>query len=445
MTPSQRPTTSGHVALSVIDGGNGSAPDSAPDEFKWIPRRGAEELRATGPYAVGGEHLWIYRDGCYRPRGEELLRGEVAKALGDNWRRARVDDVVTFIRDTAPRLEVEPPLDVINVRNGLLELSTRTLDEHTPDYLFPVQLAVDHDPEATCPKIDKFLSETLEPGLIRLLIEAVAYLITPDNSMQKAFMFVGPGGSGKSVTLNILRALLGPENVSSVALHQIEDDRFATADLYGRLANIFADLDARALKSSSIFKSITGGDTIRGERKHRPAFDFLPTARLLFSANEVPPTSDSSDAFFSRWTIVPYKHTFRGTDRCDPDLTEKLTTPSELSGLLNHALAALPALRERGRFTSAPASEEAAERFRIDADSVAGFLSECCDLGPDRRAPRAQVYRAYKIWCTDANRQPLSRQRANRRIRELYRERVTESTIDGYDYWNGLSLRKLAE
>src|SRR5207244_2965704 len=62
-------------------------------------------------------------------------------------------------------------------------------------------------------------------------------------------------------------AFLGPENVASVGLHQL-DDRFATADLYGVLANIFADLDARALRASGIFKSITGGDQIRAERKY---------------------------------------------------------------------------------------------------------------------------------------------------------------------------------
>ena len=267
--------------LRVITGDFNQEPEPPAIEdagkFKWIPRRGAESLRPTGPYAVGGERLWAYRDGCYRPGGEELLRAAAADELGDEWRRSRVDDIVVYIRDTAPRLVTEPPFDLINVRNGLLNVNDGSLIDHDPAYLFPIQLAVAYDPDATCPTIDKFLADTLEPDLIPLLLEVIAYLITPDNSLQQAVMFTGPGGTGKSVTLNVIRALLGSENVSSVSLHQLDDDRFARADLYGRLANIFADLDARAPQSSSIFKLITGGDTIRGEHKHRPAFDFKPT------------------------------------------------------------------------------------------------------------------------------------------------------------------------
>ena len=433
--------------LRVIRGDPDQEPEPPAIEvagkFKWIPRRGAESLRPTGPYAVGGAQLWAYRAGCYRPGGEEQLRAKTASYLGDEWRRSRVDDVIAYMRDTAPRLADTPPFDLINVRNGLLNVNDSTLIDHDPGYLFPIQLAVEYAPDATCPTIDKFLADTLKPDLIPLLLEVIAYLITPDNSLQQAFMFTGPGGTGKSVTLNVIRALLGSENVSSVSLHQLDDDRFARADLYGRLANIFADLDARSPQSSSIFKLITGGDTIRGEHKHRPAFDFKPTARLLFSANEVPPTADSSNAFFDRWTIIPYEHVFRGTRREDTDLLDKLTTASELSGLLNHALAVLPALRKRGRFTTSATSDRAGEQYRTDADSVAGFIDECCDIDIDKRTELPAFYRRYREWCGDRGRQPLSAVRVNRRMREL--RRIGETTVQGTHYWDGIGLRTATE
>ena len=408
--------------------------------WKWIPREGAEILRDTGPYAVGGEWLWAYRDGCYRADGEQLLRAQVADVLGNEWRRGRADDVVTYVRDTSPRLATEPPFDLVNVRNGLLDVNTLELIEHDPGYLFPVQLPVTYDPDTECPAIHRFLAEALEPDDQRLLLEVIAYLITPDNSMQRAFMLTGDGGGGKTVTLNLIEALLGSENVSHVSLHKLDDDRFATADIYGKLANTFADLDAHAPQSSSAFKQITGGDTIRGERKHRPPFNFKPTARLLFSANQAPPTADSSNAFFDRWVIIPYRRVFRGTSAEDTHLIDKLTTASELSGLLNHALAVLPELRRRRRFPHSDSSDQAAAEFRVNSDSVAGFLHERCTVALDQRVARAALYATYKDWCADCNRKAFSRQKTNARIRELHKHNVGEITIRGVDYWNGIGL-----
>ena len=182
----------------------------------------------------------------------------------------------------------------------------------------------------------------------------------------------------------MITALLGEANVCAVPLHRLEEDRFAPAQLYGKLANVFADLDARALASSSIFKSITGGDLVQAERKFRDAFSFVPFARLIFSANEAPPTPDSSDAFFRRWLVIPFEERFTG--RADHGLLEKLTTPEELSGLLNHGLAARPELFGRGDFATTKPTALAKHKFRVDSDSVAGFVDECCDVDPtDRR------------------------------------------------------------
>ena len=136
-------------------------------------------------------------------------------------------------------------------------------------------------------------------------------------------------------------------------LQKLDDNRFASSDLYGVLANVCADLDASAMQSTSEFKKIVGGDPIHAERKHREAFTFTPYARLLFSTNEPPPTHDVSQAFFDRWIVLPFRKRFRGTAAEDKNLIRKLSTPKELSGLLNRALDGLERLRRNGGFTTA--------------------------------------------------------------------------------------------
>ena len=89
--------------------------------------------------------------------------------------------------------------------------------------------------------------------------------------------------------------MLGSANVSHVPLQALDEDRFEVAELDGRLANICGDLDPRAARSSSTFKVLTGGtDQVTAERKFGQPFAFLPSARLIFSANEAPASADLS-------------------------------------------------------------------------------------------------------------------------------------------------------
>lgn len=409
---------------------------------RFVAPRLGEHLANETPIATGGEALYVYRGGVYAPEGEADVRRRIAATLGDEWTRARADEVVKWLRDTAPTLWTTPPIDRINTSTGILELGASgvALRPHDPDVLSPIQIAARYDPSAECPRIDAFLEDAL-PGSEAIVHELAGYLATPDNRYQRAIMCLGAGGGGKSTLLSLLSAFLGRWNVSAVSLHQLDEDRFATADLYGRLANVFADLNARALRDSSIFKSITGGDEIRGERKNRPAFKFLPYSRLLFSANEAPPTSDSSSAFFGRWMVLPFVKRYRGESGQDHDLLAKLTTADELSGLLNRALPALERLHATRRFTTSPAIEEAQRRFRVDSDSVAGFLEEACVFSDLHRVPRATMYQSYRLWCELSGRQPSAKQRVNVRIEELGEGRVRPTSSKGVDYWSGIAMR----
>ena len=149
--------------------------------------------------------------------------------------------------------------------------------------------------------------------LFRLAWEILGDLLTPDRSVQKAICLLGEGGNGKSVFLDLATHFVGAENVCHLSLQRLEADRFSAARLYGKLANICTDLPGERLSSSAMFKAITGCDRITAEVKYRDSFEFTPFARLLFSANRLPASSDASQAFFDRWLIVPFANRFRQT------------------------------------------------------------------------------------------------------------------------------------
>ena len=79
----------------------------------------------------------------------------------------------------------------------------------------------------------------------------------------------------------MLKALLGSRNCSTVGLHQLVENRFRAATLFGKLANLAGDLDSKWLDNTAVFKAITGGDTVQAEYKYGAAFDFAPVGAAV--------------------------------------------------------------------------------------------------------------------------------------------------------------------
>jgi putative DNA primase/helicase len=315
-----------------------------------------------------------------------------------------------------------------------------------PAHLSPVQLPVMYYPRATCPAWERFVSDVFPADAQELAWEVIAWLMTADTSIQKAILFEGEGGAGKSTYLRAVTAFLGRHNVASLSLHKLEADRFAAARLVGKLANICPDLPSEHLAGTSMFKAITGGDIITAEHKYRDSFEFSPFARLVFSTNHLPRSSDGSSAFFERWIVIPFRRSFRGTAQEVPraELDARLADPQELSGVLNKALAVLPRLRQRG-FTISETMGQAAEEFRQTTDPVAVWLERHTVEHPDAMIAKDALVQAYNADCDQAGRTRMSKNafgRALWRVRPQLEEaqRLWEGREQVW-VWCGLGLK----
>jgi hypothetical protein len=238
-----------------------------------VPRLGNEIAEAFDIRVGAGRHLYWYRDGVFRDSGKEQIEKATRRALGDRYKRRHAEELVAWFRAEQQQIPNDPSGDLLNARNGMLDWRTGDLHAHSPEHLSITQIPVAWDPDATCPTVDEFLAQVLPDDAQRLAREIFGYALWPSGRMRRSVMLLGSGSNGKSTWLALARALLGPRNVSSVPLQAFGESRFATADVYGKLANLCGDLDARALRRSDTFKTLTGGsDAVRDERKYETAF-----------------------------------------------------------------------------------------------------------------------------------------------------------------------------
>ncbi|CAB3391655.1 phage/plasmid primase, P4 family [Kyrpidia spormannii] len=421
------------------------------DGDTFVPLLLAQDVMSRERFVYEGGILYRYKDGVYKPDGEQVAKRWCLDLLGPEHRINRVRETLAIVQ-TATALEYgrefDPDDGLINLKNGLLRWNTLELLPHTPDRLSRIQLPVEFDVNAECPEIRRFLRDVLpDEEAVWTVLEFAGYCLVPNAKHEKALMLVGPGGGGKSKLIGLITALLGQENTVAIPLQELADNRWKRADLQGKLLNAFADISHKAIENSGVFKAIVSGDSIDAERKHKDPFYFRPFAKLLFSANELPGTRDVSQAYFDRWLVIPMTRRFRGTDKEDKNILQRITRPEELSGLLNLALEALFRLEVIGYpFTVGPASQAALEQYRLDVDSVASFLEERISINPAGVVPKSVLYNAYVMWCEQAGYRPLYSNRFAQRLKAL-RPTIKEDRA-GHNrdrVWYGLNLLPSAD
>jgi P4 family phage/plasmid primase-like protien len=382
--------------------------------------------------------------GVYINSGERLIQ-EYAEILNSKVRTVQVNEVINHIirRTGVDRSQFDSNPDILNLQNGFLNIKTGQFTEHSSSHLSLIQLPVVYNPEAKCPNILKFLGEVLQPRDVFTALQIIGYCIYKSAKYEKSIMLYGRSGdNGKGTFIRLIESFVGLENTSHVSLQDLGGDKFGSADLYGRMVNTCGDISADKISRSGIFKMLVSGDTIRAQRKYGQPFNFRNYAKLIFSANQIPDTEDKTFAFYKRWIILNFEKVFR--ENKDTDLIDKLTTPEELSGLLNLALRALKQLQNDEGFMDI-SIEETMKQYNKNTDTTTIFLEERCILdpgNPEYHTLTTNVYNEYLIYCKEKNERPLEANVFGSRLVKwsIKKERIRSYGIREY-YYTGIKLK----
>lgn len=353
----------------------------------------------------------IYRyTGNYRfeKKGTEALIKGKTKEILPNCKKHKQKEVVEHIRTSTyePQEKFGLPKEKIAVKNGILNIKKEKLEDINPEKEIPItKIPVKYDPDATCPYIKNFFHDLVAKEDVKILQEMFGYCLWKDYPIAKAFMLVGNGANGKSTLLNLLERLIGKRNIATPSLQELVNNKFSKVRLYGKLANIHADLSNKKLEQTGSFKMLTGDDIIEGEQKWvQETLDFYNHAKLIYSANELPKTDDRTDAFFRRWIIIDFPNHFAENDpKTDPNILQKITTEEEMSGLLNWAIEGLKRVLENESFSHSDSRDNIKNKWFIQSDSLRAFVSMCLTNDPDGVIPKKDLQSAYEAFCEQHN------------------------------------------
>lgn len=386
----------------------------------------AEYLKNEHRIVKIGHTLHVYRDGVY-VAGNLLIENTMIKHL-PMLSKAKRTEVLNYldvlIQDEAPAADA----DYIAFANGIYDLKTGSLMPFSPEFVITNKIPWEYDPTTWSEFADKTLHRLAcsDDGIYDLLEEVIGYLFYRRNELRKSFILLGDKANGKSTYLDMLKTLLGDGNTSALDLSEL-GERFKTAELFGKLANIGDDIGDEFIANPAVFKKLVSGDRVNAERKGQDPFDFSSYAKLLFSANSMPRIRDKTGAVIDRIVLVPFKAQFSKDDPdFDPYIKYKLRSPEVMSHLINIGLKGLERVLANRSFTTPEAVEVELEAYAVANNPVLDFFHET-PVDEVVNESTASVYDDYVSYAIRNNMKPLGQNEFTRQANKYYG--ITSKTV----------------
>lgn len=381
--------------------------------------------------------LHIYEGGIYKI-GYKAIEKAVVNQI-PNLRKSQRREVIDYME-----LIVEEKTQVdaryIAFRNGILDIVSGKLQSFTSDLIMTNQIPWNYNPNA----YNELANETLnklacgDSTIRKLLEECIGYCFYRRNELGKAFILTGDKSNGKSTFLDLVKTILGDDNISALDLKEL-GDRFSTSMMFGKLANIGDDIADDFLQGSQVatFKKIVTGNRIKAERKGQDPFEFNPYVKMLFSANDIPRMKDKTGAILRRLIIIPFNARFSkylsdGTidPDYDPYIKYKLMEQSSIEYLIKVGIEGLQRVVENNEFTQSKKVDEQIEEYETENNPIKAFIDEC-GINAIENEPTNDVYRRYQVFCADCGMQPLGRSVFTKQVTKRLNYETHPIRLDG--------------
>jgi len=341
-----------------------------------------------------------------------------------------------------PELDKDPWL--FNCVNGTVDLKNGKLLTHRKEDLITVVVPVEYRPKATCRRWLKFLDQVTadDSDLRNYLQRAVGYSLTGNTKIQALFFLFGLGLNGKSTFVTTIRKIVGDygERVNT-DLFMARDrnssgPKEGLANLRGKRFVTASELEDGRRLAISLIKDMTGGESIKADRKYEHEIEFSPTHKIWLSGNHKPVIPDTTLSIWRRVKLIPFTVTI-APKAIDPDLPLKLE--AELPGILTWAVKGCRDWQRHGLKEPDVVSAATAD-YRHDQDILGDFLEDCCVLDLKTSISKAELKVIYKQWCEDTNIDPVTTKTFKTRLTE---KGITEGkSSDGKTrIWRGIRTK----
>lgn len=379
------------------------------------------------------DQLHVYRDGIYI-KGDSEIESMMIEHISD-LNRSKRSEILSYLDILIRKNTKTADAKMIAFSNGIYNVETDEFVDFSPDIIITNKIHHQYNPDAHHELLDKTLNKLAcnDESVRALLEEAVGYCFYRRNELRKSFILTGDKKNGKSTFLAILKEVLGDDNTAALDLSELSE-RFSSASLFGKLANIGDDIGDDFIANPATFKKIVSGDRIKGENKGQKEFFFNPYCKLLFSANNIPRIKDKSGAVIDRLVIIPFDAKFSKSDPdFDPYIKYKLIQEDAIEYMILLGIKGLKRVLENQAFTKSVKVEKSLQEYEETNNPILMFFNEI-DEDDILNEPTNEVYRKYNEFCLANSFTPMSNIEFSKQTKKRFSLEIVNKTIKGKKY-----------
>lgn len=356
------------------------------DEFKFLK------------YGTG--YYFEDKDGKYVSDEDRLIR-KIYEKVGDK--------NTYYVKEVKAQMEARCKIEdtdqdfKIKFNNGYLKKG-EFIPVLTDDFT-PYSLDMDYNPEAEAvPMVDNYIDQLTDGDeeYRTLLMEILGHTLIVDpefkRMLAKFFIFVGDGGNGKGTLLQIIKTILGSENITALSISEFTDERYLNTFM-GKLANLGDDIQDQAIddKAMKMLKNISTCDDISIRKLYENAQTSKFTGSLIFTSNHIIKSWEKGESYKRRVMWLPM---YTKPKKKDPLFITKLTTKEALEYWIKLAVEGYKRLYKNGRFTESEIVKKFNEKYHEENNPALMYIEDMTKEDFDGK-PVRDVYDDYEEWCED--------------------------------------------
>jgi P4 family phage/plasmid primase-like protien len=387
---------------------------------------------------VAGIGWMEYLAGAWRdvPKNSKIVRDAVREYLGQKvsdlraegrheqaslWKAALTSKHINGILFFAEAMngvltghdELDHGPDLVNCRNGVLNLSTGLVNRHNPGLLLTKQAGAPYDPEARSETWDMLLESV--PVDVRPWLQLRFGQALSGYTEDSLVLTVGGGQNGKSAFMAAIMRAFGTYAglVSHRVLLQTMAGQHPTElmDLLGLRLALLEETPEEGNLDTHQLKTIIGTPYIAARRMRQDTITFPTTHTLFINTNHYPLVATTDHGTWRRLVAVKFPFKFINPDTAhqlaegerwgDPDLKARVQRDADLpaAALAWVVQGARRWYENRGSLhRTPPAVDEATREWRADSDVGYQFAAEHLELAPNALVPASYLVEKFNTF-----------------------------------------------
>ena len=361
------------------------------------------------------QRIYVYDDstGLHYPVDDIELSKLVDEFINSDetsldWCDYNMSMIIKYVKTKAPYYESMGRKGRTVFNNATFHWKDMTVRKHSSKDRATASLGVDFDPEAECPVFDRYISQLAngDKNMRTTFYQIAGYVASHSQKHSKLVLLVSQGGSGKSVYLKTLEALVGTEYTSKLSISEINNPNraFDRLDLLDSRLNIVHELGEKETMNS-IFsanvKKIVSGEEISCERKFGSRTTFTPKISMIVVASNHCPLFEGmpSESIRRRLLILNITKVLAPEEQ-DEMLFQKIK--AELAGVFNKAVKYYQLLKENNFvFASEADSRAFIDNQIIESFPMYSFVNQYIVVKPGHKLMNEILREKYAEWAAE--------------------------------------------